>query len=131
MITNFKLNVDYTKDIIGVTAEKTMRYKFKKEKKLKVNIPSLMSKITKAKPKTENISIYGKNIFVNDPSCKPYLSTNVIKSRNYITIELNDLLNIDKYIETDKDGNKYFPKDKKLVIKTPDGDYRNFKCNVR
>ena len=36
MITNFKLNVDYTKDIIGVTAEKTMRYKLKKEKKLKV-----------------------------------------------------------------------------------------------
>ena len=31
MITNFKLNVDYTKDVIGVTAEKTMRYKLKKE----------------------------------------------------------------------------------------------------
>ena len=83
MISPLQLPIDVEKDMPGIILEH-IKPAPKEGEELKLYIPMLMTKITKGKPKTHIVKSSGKQLFINDSSCRPAIHS-VIKGQNYIT----------------------------------------------
>ena len=83
MITQFNLDIDFSKEVKAVTVEDSNVVSA--GGKIKVYIPTLMSGITQGDPCVSNVSTSGASVFKNMRGNKPVLTSNtVIKAKNYL-----------------------------------------------
>lgn len=83
---------------------------------LMLNIPKLMPKIGRGKPKSSPVSI-NKGILINDPVCKPSVST-VKQQQNYLAVPVFE--NVD--YEPKGDDAKIMHPGEKFIVRFPDSN---------
>lgn len=114
MITKLESSLDLSKKILGITLESVIPTKIGKG--LKINIPVLMSKITKEEPKKSPLYSKGTSVFINASDCKPQAKTN-LHEINYLVAARESNASLNEILVKKEDGKTYeIPKGTKLEI---------------
>lgn len=114
MITKLESSLDLSKKILGITLESVIPTKIGKG--LKINIPVLMSKITKEEPKKSPLYSKGTSVFINASDCKPQAKTN-LHEINYLVAARESNTSLNEILVKKEDGKTYeIPKGTKLEI---------------
>lgn len=114
MITKMESSLDLSKKILGITLESVIPTKIGKG--LKINIPVLMSKITKEEPKKSPLYSKGTSVFINASDCKPQAKTN-LHEINYLVAARESNASLNEILVKKEDGKTYeIPKGTKLEI---------------
>ena len=112
MITKMESSLDLSKKILGITLESVIPTKIGKG--LKINIPVLMSKITKEEPKKSPLYSKGTSVFINASDCKPQAKTN-LHEINYLVAARESNASLNEILVKKEDGKTYeIPKGTKL-----------------
>lgn len=114
MITKMESSLDLSKKILGITLESVIPTKIGKG--LKINIPVLMSKITKEEPKKSPLYSKGTSVFINASDCKPQAKTN-LHEINYLVAARESNASLNEILVKKEDEKTYeIPKGTKLEI---------------
>jgi hypothetical protein len=125
MITKLDSSVKFEDDMIGVVVEKSPV--IKPGESLKVRIPVYMPNIPEGKPSVFSKAINPMSTFVNDSSCRPALSSHIIKEQNYLTAKLytgEDITEIVTEEKSKKQGaepKKYIKQGEKVSVSFSNG----------
>ena len=108
MMTQFNLDIDFSKEVKAITIEKSDVVSA--GGKIKVYIPTIMSGITQGDPCISNVNTNGSSVFKNMRGNKPALTSNtVIKAKNYLEAKLknnSDTKSITKVVKSSVPGGK-------------------------
>lgn len=114
MLSALKSEIDFTKEALAEVVEDS--YDILPNDSVKVHIPIWMSNIEKGEPEEKPVPTAGYGVFKNDPSCRPKLTSLIIKERNYLEAKMQNNSNIEQIKKLDEEDIPFIPKD--AVIRT-------------
>ena len=114
MLSSLTAEYDFTKETLSEIVEKT--YEITPNSIVKVYIPTLMPNIQKGDPEISALETNGYGVFKNDGSCRPALTSQILKEQNYLEAKMQNNSNIELIKEIDPEEIPFIPKD--AVIRT-------------
>ena len=125
MITKLDSSIKFEDDMIGIVAEQTPE--IKPGESLKVRIPVYMPNIPDGLPSIFSKAINPMSIYVNDPSCRPALSSNIIKEQNFLTAkmytgeDITEILTVEEPKKKGAEPKKYIKKGERVSVSFSNG----------
>lgn len=111
MLTTMKVDYHFMKDQPAVILEKVNILNVNaRNVNVKLYIPALMPDIPKGIPGESVVTTKGTTMFSNDISCRPVLTSMVIREKNFLTATMNSNSGT-QYIDVRK-----YNADKKLIV---------------
>lgn len=125
MITSLTTSFNYEESMVGIVMGETPVDG--PVESLKVRIPVYMPNIPEGDPKVHSMAINPMSIYKNDVSCRPALTSNIIKEQNYMTAkiypseDIEEIMSVEEAKNEDEEDYKYIKDGERLSIAFSNG----------
>lgn len=106
MVTSLTSSFNYEDSMIGIVMGDTPV--INQGESLRVRIPVYMPNIPTGKPEKYSRAINAMGIYKNDPSCRPALSSHILKEQNFLTAKMYPGEDIENIVYTQQPKSEKF-----------------------